>query len=57
LSRSPKAANHKHVIALLVAAHSFCTAHRALKTTPAVASGLTDHAWTVEELLENLARP
>jgi predicted metal-dependent hydrolase len=54
LGRSPKAANHKRAIALLVSTHSFCKAHRVLKTTPAAKSGLTDRAYTVEELLSSL---
>jgi len=29
----------------------FCRVHHTLGKTPAMAAGLTDHAWTVEELL------
>lgn len=32
-------------------AEAFCRRHSALNTTPAVAAGLTDHVWTVEELV------
>lgn len=38
--------------------YNFCRSHMTLnerngsKTTPAMESGLTDHVWTVEELLE-----
>src|SRR3989449_11400585 len=35
--------------------YNFCTPHeslcRAQKTTPAMAAGITDHCWTVRELL------
>ncbi len=35
-------------------AYNFVTVHSTLKTTPAVAHGLTDHVWTMEELLTEL---
>jgi transposase-like protein/IS1 family transposase len=31
--------------------YNFCTIHTNLDSTPAVAAGLTDHVWSVEELL------
>jgi len=31
--------------------YNFCTLHTSLDTTPAVAAGLTEHVWSVEELL------
>ncbi len=31
--------------------YNFCTVHTSLGATPAVAAGLTDHTWSVEELL------
>lgn len=31
--------------------YNFCTVHTSLSATPAVAAALTDHAWSVEELL------
>lgn len=40
---------------------NFCRAHQTLtkakkgiKTTPAMAAGLTDYVWTVEEVLEKM---
>ena len=42
-------------IALYFAYYNFCRVHQTLKTTPAVASGLTDHVWSVAELLEKAA--
>ena len=32
-----------------------CRVHSTIKTTPAVAQGLTDHVWTIEELLAEAA--
>lgn len=44
--------NHRHAIALFIAVFNFCRKHKSLEgKTPAMAAGLTDHVWTVEELL------
>lgn len=51
LGFSKKLANLEHAVALLVAFHNFCRVHSAHKKTPAQAAALTDHVWTVEELL------
>jgi hypothetical protein len=31
---------------------NFCRIHKALRVTPAMASGIADHVWSVRELLE-----
>lgn len=51
LGYSKKLTNHKHAVALMVAHFNFCRKHSAHGQTPAIAAGLTDHAWTVAELL------
>jgi hypothetical protein len=62
LGFSKKLANLVHAAALSVDFHNFCHPHKALHQkatetapatprTPAMAFGLTDHIWTVEELL------
>ena len=44
--------NHRHAVALFVAVFNFCRVHKSLNgKTPAMAARLTDHIWTVEELL------
>ena len=53
-AHSKKWENHKSAMALWFAYYNFCRIHTTLKTTPAVASGLTDHAWSVAELLERI---
>jgi len=55
---SKKWDNHAAMISLFVAWYNSCRPHMSLgrKTTPAMAQGLTDHAWTVEELLEKAAQ-
>lgn len=48
---SKKWENLKAAIALFFAYYNFCRVHSSIKTTPAVASGLTDHVWSIGELL------
>jgi hypothetical protein len=49
---SKKDENHRHAVALFVAHFNFCRVHKSLNgQTPAMAAGLTDHVWTVAELL------
>jgi hypothetical protein len=52
LGWSRKLNYHRHAVALFVAAHNFVKKHSTLKTTPAVAAGLTDHAWSIGELID-----
>jgi IS1 family transposase len=54
-AHSKKWENHTAALALTFVAYNFVTVHTTLKTTPAVAHGLTDHPWTMEELLTELA--
>lgn len=50
---SKKIGNLRLAVALYVAHHNFCRKHSALDgKTPAMAHGLTDHQWTIQELLE-----
>lgn len=49
---SKKVENLKAAIALHFAHYNFCRVHQTLKVTPAMESGLTDHVWTLEELLQ-----
>jgi len=39
------------MIALAIFHYNYCRKLGTLKTTPAVANGLTDHVWTVRELI------
>lgn len=47
--------NHEAALALFFMAYNFVTIHGTLKTTPAMAHGLTDHPRTIEEMLGVLA--
>jgi len=48
---SKKYENHVHQIALYFAHYNFCRVHKTLRVTPAMEAGLTDHVWTLEELV------
>ena len=48
---SKKVYNHSAAVALYFMHYNFCRVHQTIKTTPAVASGLADHEWTVEDIV------
>jgi hypothetical protein len=51
LGFSKKIDNHKHAVAVNFVHYNFCRIHQTLRITPAMAAGLTDHVWEIEELL------
>lgn len=48
---SKKWENLQAALALHFAFYNFCRVHGSLRITPAMASGITDHIWTMEELI------
>src|SRR5271169_3738847 len=48
---SKKLDNHKAACALHFAYYNFCRIHRRLRVTQAMEAGITDHIWTIQELL------
>ena len=48
---SKKLENHGHMVALYFMHYNFCRVHKTLRVTPAMEAGLTDHVWTIEELI------
>lgn len=48
---SKKLANLKAAVALHFAYYNFCRIHQTIRVTPAMEAGLTDHVWTIAELL------
>ena len=54
---SKKLDNHAYAVALHFMYCNFVRPHQTLKTTPAVAAKLADHAWSVEELVNLLPKP
>ena len=50
--------NHKAAVSLYVAHYNMCRVHETLRTTPAMALGITDHVWSIAELIDKaLAAP
>ena len=49
---SKKIENHKAMMALTFANYNLCRMHRTLRMTPAMAANVTDHQWTVAELVD-----
>jgi hypothetical protein len=49
---SKKLENHCAAVALYVAHYNFCRVHEALRITPAMQLGVTDHIWSVGELVD-----
>jgi IS1 family transposase len=52
---SKKIENHGHAVALHFMHYNFCRVHKTLRVTPTMEAGLSDHIWTLEELV-SLAR-
>ena len=51
LGYSKKLENMKHSVALFIAHFNYCRVHSAHQQTPAMSAELTNHIWTIEELL------
>jgi IS1 family transposase len=49
---SKKLNNHAAAVSLYVAHYNLCRVHESLRTTPAMALGITDHAWSLGELID-----
>jgi len=54
---SKKLDNHAYAVALHFMHCNFVRKHQTLKTTPAVAAGLADHMWSMEELIAVMPEP
>ncbi|HKZ53830.1 MAG TPA: IS1 family transposase [Anaerolineales bacterium] len=48
---SKKAENLAAALAIHYMHYNFCRTHKTLKTTPAVASGVADHEWSIDEIV------
>lgn len=48
---SKKIENHAAAVALHMMYYNFGRVHQTLKTSPAVAAGVADHVWTIEEII------
>ena len=54
---SKKLRNHKAAVALYVAHYNLCRVHETIRVTPAMALGVSDHIWTIGELVEAATNP
>jgi hypothetical protein len=54
---SKKLENHEAAVALWVSFYNLCRVHETLRCTPAMALGVTDHIWTVGELVNAALEP
>lgn len=48
---SKKIENHCYAIAIYTMHYNFCRIHHALRVTPAMEAGITDHVWSLEEII------
>lgn len=42
---------HAHAVALHFMHYNFAKVHQTLRVTPAMEAGVTDHVWTIEEVV------
>src|SRR5208283_853913 len=48
---SKKVENHEHMIAIYFMHYNFCRIHQTLRVTPAMEAGISDHVWSLEEIV------
>ena len=53
-AHSKKVANHIHFLALTFMWYNFARINQSLRITPAMAAGVSDHVWSVEEIVDLL---
>jgi hypothetical protein len=51
---SKKATMHSHAVALHFVYYNFARIHQTLRVTPAMEAGISDHAWSIEEIVSLL---
>ena len=50
-AHSKKVANHRHALALYFMYYNFARIHSTLRMTPAMAAGVSNHIWEMEEIV------
>ena len=51
---SKKVENHAYAVALYTMHYNFCRVHKTLRVTPAMEAGITNHVWTIEEMISTI---
>ncbi|GAA0708017.1 hypothetical protein GCM10009105_07220 [Dokdonella soli] len=54
---SKKIQNHIHAISLHFMYYNFARIHKSLRVTPAMAAGVSDHVWSLEEIAALVPEP
>ena len=50
-AHSKKIENHIHSLSIYFMHYNFCRIHSTLRVTPAMQAGISDHVWTLEEII------
>jgi IS1 family transposase len=48
---SKKLENHEHALAIYYMHYNFCRIHQTLRVTPAMEAGVSDHVWSINEIV------
>jgi hypothetical protein len=48
---SKKVENLEHAVALRYMHYNFCRIHQSLRVTPAMETGISDHVWSLDEVI------
>ena len=51
-AHSKKVQNHIHAIAMYTMYYNFVRIHQTLRVTPAMAAGVSDHVWSLEDMIK-----
>ncbi len=54
---SKKVDNHRHSVALHYLYYNFARVHQTLRVTPAMQAGISDHVWSLDEIVALLPKP
>ena len=54
---SKRVENHMHAVALHYMHYNFVRIHKSLRMTPAMAAGVTEHLWEIEDIVALLDQP
>jgi len=53
---SKKVENHEYVLAIYFLYYNFCRVHQTLRVTPSMEAGISNHVWSIQEVVELLDR-
>ena len=51
---SKKAENHAHAVSLFFMFYNFCRIHKSLKVSPAMAAGVSDRLWSLDDVIARI---